>query len=226
MKTAGLAATAAIAGALVAGGVQAQSVQLEDRQAVIRFQGMTVLVDPSLDAAPLPPVDLVLLPSCGAAQQAWLARQTLDRAVAVLAGGPCATELRGMGVRHVHVLRLWETFELHKGTAGLRLTAMPGIAQDSVVDAPGAMLDFSEKGDKSYRIYVGGEATPEEIGALPQRFPGADLAIVRRAGTPVLGVPQLARNGEHVLRTVASLPDDGYRFTPLARSSRPSLQTR
>ena len=163
------------------------AVHYADGQALIRYGGMTVLVDPAEQGGPLPPVDLVLLRGCGPAVRGWLERQQLDRAVVVLADGACAAELRGLGVRRIQLLRLWSAYVLRKERASLRLTVMPGAvaAQPPELGGLGALLDLSNGESAPCRIYVGGEAGEDDVRALPERFPGADLAIVRRGGQPL-----------------------------------------
>lgn len=162
------------------------SIELLDGQALIRYGGMTVLVDPAEEEAP-PAADLVLLRGCGPAALGWLERQPPDRAVVVLADDACTAELRGLGARRIQLLRLWSAYALRKGRASLRLTVMPGAAvgQAPELGGLGALLDLSNGAAAPCRIYVGGEAGDDDVQALPGRFPGADLAIVRRGGQAV-----------------------------------------
>ncbi|GAB2847256.1 hypothetical protein GCM10027277_14150 [Pseudoduganella ginsengisoli] len=193
------------------------AVHLDGGQALVRFKGMTVLVDPDAATAELAPVDLVLLRGCGAVQLAWLARQRLDRAVAVVAtpGGQCATEVRGQGVRRIQVLGMWGAYTLKLGAGAVRLTVMPAMMADGpeagapdLAAVPGVMMDFSDSQGASYRIYAGGETDGPALAALPARFPGADMAIVRRDGAPVLAAVEARRDGSRVMREVALNPED------------------
>jgi len=101
-------------------------------------------------------------------------------------------------------LQVWEAVQLHKGRSSLRLTALPEQA---------AMLDFSGS-TGSCRIYIGGRAMrDEEIGLIPQRFPGADAALPRRAGQRIFGV--VTRTG--ALRLAVPVPGQVYRIRPVRR---------
>lgn len=76
-------------------------------------------------------------------------------------------------------LPVWSAFELVKGNARLRITALPGPD-----DMPALLLDF---GDGDYRIVI--PAAPIERQAYPllaQRFPGADLALLLQDGRRVM----------------------------------------
>ncbi|SFV06565.1 hypothetical protein [Pseudoduganella namucuonensis] len=221
----------ALAGGVAAGQEAPDSVRMEGGQVLVRFRTMTVLLDPSGDAASMPPVDLVLLRGCGERQRAWLARQTLDRSVVVAAGRPCAAELRGQGVRRAQVLGLWGAYALRRGAVSVRLTVMPGAGpraaawlgdaapEDAAQDQSlGVMLDFSDGAHGALRLYAGGDADDVDLAAIPQRFPGADLAVVRRDGEPLLGAVETRRDGSRVMRMVALAPDAAYRI-PAARAA-------
>jgi hypothetical protein len=196
------------------------AIRLDGGQALVHFRGMAVLLDPGAGAADLPPVDLVLLRGCGAAQKAWLARQRLDRAVAVVAtpGGQCAIQVREQGVRRIQVLGMWGAYTLKLGAGTVRLTVMPAMmgdgqdttrqGQPDLAAVPGVMMDFSDGKGASYRIYAGGEADGPALASLPQRFPGADMAIVRRGGAPVLAAVEAGRDGSRVVREVVLRPED------------------
>lgn len=234
-----LAACLLAAGTVAAAAAQtsANTVELGGGQALIRYQGILVLIDPDgggegdhAAADPMFPVDLVLLRGCGPSQLAWLERQTLERAVLVLGGADCATELRGQGVPRARLLQLWDAYSLRKGAASVRLTVMPGVGAAPAATQPealGALLDFSDGGKTGCRIYATGEVEEAALQAIPQHFPGATLAIVRRGGAPVLGVAETARDGSRSLRVVpgAVAGELNYRIKP-ERSSPSIAQTR
>jgi hypothetical protein len=217
----------------VAAQTSANTVELAGGQALIRFQGLSMLIDPDgsgegdyVAADPMPAVDLVLLRGCGPSQLAWLERQTLERAVLVLGGPACATELRGQGVLRARLLQLWDAYSLRKGATSVRMTVMPGVGAAPAAMQPealGVMLDFSDGGKMGCRIYAAGEVEEAALLAIPQHFPGAKLAVVRRDGVRVLGVAETARDGSRSLRVVPGVAagELGYRIKP-ERSS-PSI---
>jgi hypothetical protein len=150
--------------------------------ALLRVRGLTVLIDPGADGGALPSdlagADLVLLSTPdwdGVATAGWRARP-------VVAMTGTAERLRGQGVRSVYPLDTWEGMTIRKGDTRLRLTSMP----DPLGTRPAtmaAMLDFGP----ACRVLVNhGDLSAVEIGLIPQRFPGARLALLRQAGAPLL----------------------------------------
>ena len=102
-------------------------------------------------------------------------------------------------------LPLWSAVELVKGSTRLRITALPGPE-----DMPALLLDF---GESDYRIVI--PAAPIERQAYPllaQRFPGADLALLRQDGRRVM-LP-LGSGRAPVFGAEQAVP---YRFTKVKR---------
>ncbi|WGG50821.1 hypothetical protein [Rugamonas sp. DEMB1] len=197
-----------------------------DGTALIRFFGMTVLAGnvkfpAAMPAAPTEGVDLIVLPQVEQAQLDWLGG--LARRGGAVAGGSAAgradivaaeaaaARLRQAGVAGVRALPLWQALELRKGKVALRLTAMPGRRTAEL--RGGFMLDFSS-GRAFYRIYVSGEAmAAEDVAELPQRFPGAQLALLQADDAPILATLQDDTGGA----SLQLLPGARYAFTPLRR---------
>lgn len=150
--------------------------------ALLRVRGLTVLIDPGTDGGILPPemaaVDLVLLSNPdwnGMAGAGWGGRP-------VVAMTGSAERLRSHGIRSVYPLDTWEGLTVRKGDTRLRLTSMPDpLGMRPALMA--AMLDFGP----SCRVLVNhGELSAAEIGLIPQRFPGARMALLRQSGAPLL----------------------------------------
>jgi len=102
-------------------------------------------------------------------------------------------------------LPLWSAFELVKGSARLRITALPGPDE-----LPAMLLDF---GDGDYRIVI--PAVPIARQAYPllaQRFPGADLALLLHDGRRVM-LP-LGSDSTQVFGEEQAVP---YRFAKVKR---------
>ncbi|PHV05151.1 hypothetical protein CSQ96_22220 [Janthinobacterium sp. BJB412] len=129
----------------------------------------------------------------------------------IVAAEAAAARLRQAGVAGVRALPLWQALELRKGKVALRLTAMPGRRTAEL--RGGFMLDFSS-GRAFYRIYLSGEAmAAEDVAELPQRFPGAQLALLQADDAPILATLQDDTGGA----SLQLLPGARYAFTPLRR---------
>lgn len=102
-------------------------------------------------------------------------------------------------------LPLWSAFELVKGNARLRITALPGPDEVAAL-----LLDF---GDGDYRIVIPatGIARPA-YRLLAQRFPGADLALLLQDGRRVM-LP-LGKGRAQVFGEEQAAP---YRFAKVKR---------
>lgn len=174
--------------------------------ALLRVRGLSVLIDPGVDGAILPSemagIDLVLLSNPdwqGVAGAGWGARP-----VVAMAG--TAERLRSHGIHSVYPLDTWEGITVRKGDTRLRLTSMPDpLGMRPALMA--AMLDFGP----SCRVLVNhGELSAAEIGLIPQRFPGARLALLRQSGTPLLLALDKDRREPQPAHAVAH--GDSYRF--------------
>ncbi|WFR79520.1 hypothetical protein P9875_28205 [Janthinobacterium rivuli] len=104
-----------------------------------------------------------------------------------------------------HSLPLWSAFELVKGSARLRITALPGPDE-----LPALLLDF---GEADYRIVIPAATIARQAyPLLAQRFPGADLALLLQDGRRVM-LP-LGSGRAQVFGEEQAVP---YRFTKVKR---------
>lgn len=111
-------------------------------------------------------------------------------------------------------LPLWSAFELVKGSARLRITALPG---SDVLAA--LLLDF---GDSDYRIVIpAAPIAPQAYRLLAQRFPGADLALLLQDGRRVM-LP-LGSGRVQVFGAEQAVP---YRFSKVKRQAKKSHSRR
>ncbi|MEG2962022.1 MAG: hypothetical protein RR860_04970, partial [Janthinobacterium sp.] len=103
-----------------------------------------------------------------------------------------------------HLLLPWSAFELVKGRTRLRITALPGP------EAPALLLDF---GEADYRIVIPAATIARPAyPLLAQRFPGADLALLREDGRRVM-LP-LRSGRAQVFGAEQAVP---YRFAKIKR---------
>jgi L-ascorbate metabolism protein UlaG (beta-lactamase superfamily) len=114
-----------------------------------------------------------------------------------------------VGFTRTHALETWESIDLDKGGASLRLTAMPGTHGPGPFGAllppvMGSMLDFGD-GKNRLRVYISGDTLIHgRLGEIPRRFPDVDLALLHLGGTKVLGimVTMDAEQGVEAMRMV------------------------
>lgn len=199
------------------------------------FQGLRILAVAadaegfSTDAIPAwPAADLLVVTPAGAGRYAGLAPLAvlgrLPVIVAETASGRFDAALPATSAALLHPMQTWDSLYLRKGKTRLQVTAMAG--RPGMAGVGGFMLELGNS-YASYRVFLGCEQlAPDEAGALAQRLPGADLALLPGEGAPQLlplqrggGKPSHAAGKETAgTRTVAASWDgEAYVFTPLRR---------
>jgi len=185
---------------------------------VIRYAGFTILTDPNflhsgdhvhlgygltsvrrtdpaVEIGDLPPLDFVLLSHLHGDHFDRVAERKLNKATPIISTRHATRYLEKVGFTRTHSLRTWESIDLKKGEASLRLTAMPGTHGPGPLGAVlppvmGTMLDFGdEAGENRLRIYISGDTLiHDRLREIPRRFPDVDLALLHLGGTKVLGI--------------------------------------
>jgi L-ascorbate metabolism protein UlaG (beta-lactamase superfamily) len=155
----------------------------------------TRLTDPAIDIADLPPLDLVLLSHFHGDHFDQVAQRDLDHDLPVVTTTQAAAQLNEVGFSNTHALRTWESLEVRKGTAVLRVTACPGRHGPGVTDlvlpdVMGSVLEFSTDGEQvARRLYVSGDTLLyDDLEEIPRRFPDLDVGLFHLGGTTVLGI--------------------------------------
>ncbi len=201
---------------------------------VIRYAGFTILTDPNflhagdhvhlgygltsmrrtepaVEIEDLPPLDFVLLSHLHGDHFDRVAERKLNKATPIISTRHATSYLGKVGFTRTHALKTWETIDLRKGRANLRLTAMPGTHGPGPLGAVlppvmGSMLDFGEvEGGTRLRMYISGDTLiHERLREIPRRFPDVDLALLHLGGTRVLGilVTMDAEQGVEAMRIV------------------------
>jgi L-ascorbate metabolism protein UlaG (beta-lactamase superfamily) len=185
---------------------------------VIRYAGFTILTDPNflhagdhvhlgygltsvrrtnpaVEMEDLPLLDFVLLSHLHGDHFDRVAERKLNKATPILTTRHATRYLGKVGFTRTHSLKTWESIELRKGEANLRLTAMPGTHGPGPFGAllppvMGSMLDFEdETGENRLRMYISGDTLiHDRLREIPRRFPDVDLALLHLGGTKVLGI--------------------------------------
>jgi L-ascorbate metabolism protein UlaG (beta-lactamase superfamily) len=183
---------------------------------VIRYAGFTILTDPNflhagdhvhlgygltsvrrtnpaVEIEDLPPLDFVLLSHLHGDHFDRVAERKLNKATPIVSTRHATRYLERVGFTHTHALETWESLELLKGEANLRITAMPGTHGPGLLGTllppvMGSMLDFGD-GENHLRMYISGDTLiHDHLREIPRRFPDVDLALLHLGGTKVLGV--------------------------------------
>jgi L-ascorbate metabolism protein UlaG (beta-lactamase superfamily) len=192
---------------------------------LIRYQGFTILTDPNflhkgdhvhlgygltserltnpaIDLEQLPPIDLVVLSHLHEDHFDKLVQQKLARDTPIITTAGAARKLKELGFTRSMGLAPWDAVDVEKGEAKLRISATPGHHGKGGLQAllPGVMgsvLDFGPNpAAPAYRIYISGDTlVHDDIKAIPQRFPGIDLALLHLGGTRILGVFKVTMDG-------------------------------
>ena len=185
---------------------------------VIRYAGFTILTDPNflhagdrvhlgygltsvrrinpaVDIEDLPAIDFVLLSHLHGDHFDRVVERKLNKAIPIISTRHATRYLEKVGFTRTHALKTWETIEVRKGKANLRLAAMPGTHGPGPLGAMlppvmGSMLDFgNEAGENHLRMYISGDTLIYgRLREIPRRFPDVDLALLHLGGTRVLGI--------------------------------------
>lgn len=202
---------------------------------LVRYQGLTILTDPNflhkgehvhlgygltserltnpaIDLDKLPSIDLVVLSHMHEDHFDKLVQQKLDKNVPIATTPNAAQALKRLGFVRAIGLSPWDRIEVEKGGARLRITAVPGRhgklgMQALLPQVMGSVYDFGTDPTRpAYRMYVSGDTLVyDDLKAIPQRFPGIDLALLHLGGTRILGVFKVtmdAKDGVQLLQIV------------------------
>ncbi len=168
------------------------------------------LTDPAMEIEDLPPLDLILLSHMHGDHFDRVAERRLNKAIPIFSTRHAVTYLRRKGFTAAHALKTWETLEVLKGEARLRLAAMPGTHAPGPLSAVlppvmGSMLEFGTAGETRLRLYISGDTlVHERLREIPRRYPEIDLALLHLGGTKILGV-MLTMDAKQGVETVRIL---------------------
>jgi L-ascorbate metabolism protein UlaG (beta-lactamase superfamily) len=170
----------------------------------------TRLTDPAIELADLPPLDLVLLSHFHGDHFDQVAERDLDRTLPIVTTPQSANDLEERGFTNCIPLDVWESLDVEKGPARLRITATPARHGPRMVDfvlpdVMGSVLDVTTADGGVSRIYITGDTLViDELREIPQRFPDIDIALLHLGGTRVLGilVSMDAKQGVEAMRIV------------------------
>jgi L-ascorbate metabolism protein UlaG (beta-lactamase superfamily) len=162
----------------------------------------TRLTDPAVDVDELPQPDLVVLSHDHGDHFDAVAADWLDPAVPIATTPATMERLAEMGFRAARSLPTWESTELEKDGARLRVTAVPaqhgpGALAPAMPDVMGSVLelwgDAGSAGDSDQpadlRVYISGDTVFHEgLAEIRDRFGDVDVAFLHLGGMRLLGV--------------------------------------
>jgi L-ascorbate metabolism protein UlaG (beta-lactamase superfamily) len=169
------------------------------------------LTEPAITLEQLPPVDFVLLSHMHGDHFDHVVRDHLDRRIPIISTKHAVAVLQAHKFERPIALETWETLEIRKGTASMRVTAMPGkhapgLLRLMIPPTMGSMLEFPSSGGKtSLRLYITGDTLiHEHLKEIPRRYPEIDLALLHLGGTRIAGVllTMDAKQGVEAIRIV------------------------
>ncbi|MBQ0926979.1 MBL fold metallo-hydrolase [Saccharopolyspora endophytica] len=164
-------------------------------------------VEPACQIADLPPIDLVVLSHHHGDHFDDVAARELDKGLPIITNHHAVPLLREQGFSRGHPLDTWESQDVVRGDARLRVTSMPGKhAPDHVAQllppVMGSILDFSTGGQHQFRLYISGDTLlHDRLHDIPRWFPDIDLALIHAGGTTLLGTV-VTMTGEQAVRAV------------------------
>ncbi|MCX4580591.1 MBL fold metallo-hydrolase [Streptomyces sp. NBC_01571] len=164
-------------------------------------------VEPACQISELPPIDLIVLSHHHGDHFDDVAARELDKDLPIVTNEHAVGRLREQGFLRGYALDTWESQDVVKGDARLRITSMPGKhAPDQIAGmlppVMGSMLDFSLGEERKFRLYISGDTLlHERLYDIPRWYPGIDLAMVHAGGTTLMGIV-VTMTGEDAVRVV------------------------
>jgi L-ascorbate metabolism protein UlaG (beta-lactamase superfamily) len=163
------------------------------------------LTNPAVEIGDLPQFDFILLSHFHGDHFDQVAEMTFDKNTLFVTRPEAASELMQRGFRNPRSLETWETVEMEKGEARLRITSTPArhgppLTEILRPDVMGSVLEFQTGPNKEiFRIYITGDTVIfDGIREIPIHFPEIDLALLHLGGEHELGV-RATMDGEHGL---------------------------
>ena len=153
------------------------------------------LTDPACEIADLPPLDLILLSHYHGDHFDQAAERDLDHTLPIATTPQSAELLAEKGFTRTIPLPLWESHELTRGDATMRITALPArhgpLGIDfALPDVMGSLIEFSRAGrpERIFLYITGDTLFIDELREIAARYPEIDLALLHLGGTRVLGI--------------------------------------
>lgn len=155
----------------------------------------TRLTNPAMEIEDLPALDFILLSHFHGDHFDQVAEERLDRTLPVVTNHQAAMLLNERRWGNSYPLDRWESIDIRKESARVRVTAMPGrhgppIVDFALPDVMGSLVEFDDPGrDRPFRMYISGDTLVfDDLREIPERYPDIDLALLHLGGTKVMGI--------------------------------------
>ena len=142
------------------------------------------LTDPAITLEDLPLVDVVVLSHLHGDHFDRVVAAKLDRRTPIVTNKDAAGALKRLGFGRAFALQTWEPFEVFKGDAHLRITAMPAVHGGGLLGffdpaVMGSMMEFSNGEKVPLRIYATGDTLAHPcLAEIPRRYLNIDVALL------------------------------------------------
>jgi L-ascorbate metabolism protein UlaG (beta-lactamase superfamily) len=152
------------------------------------------LTEPSLQPSELPPVDAVVLSHLHGDHFDRIARRELARELPILTTQQAGRRLRRWGFEQAQGIDTWDSWELERDGASLRVTAVPGVHAPGPVRAAlptvmGSVLELRRPDGHLFRLYVSGDTLHRPwLREVVDRTGPLDAAVLHLGGTRILGI--------------------------------------
>ena len=152
------------------------------------------LTEPALMPTQLPALDAVLLSHMHGDHWDRVATRSLPKDTPVVTTPEAARCLGRRGFTDTADLRPWQTHELTRGAATLRITSVPGVHGPGPLarllpEVMGSVLELVRDGATRWRGYISGDTLfRPQLGEVLQRCGPLDVLVPHLGGTKVGGV--------------------------------------
>jgi L-ascorbate metabolism protein UlaG (beta-lactamase superfamily) len=168
------------------------------------------LTEPAMMPDELPPLDFIVLSHHHGDHFDDTAARLLDKDVPIVTTPHACRKLRRQGFHRARPLRTWDSQLVTRGTATVKVTALPGEHAPRPLAAllppvMGSLLEFRRPDCAPLNLYITGDTlVHDRLREIAERYPSIHLALLHLGGTRIAGLllTMDAAQGVEALRTV------------------------